>query len=389
MSTKLIIQGLDKSNHLDEISSIFELDDFTKGIVSVAFIRSAGVHNVKTVFSKNAGRITVYAGVRNGITSAQAIRALLDIGVTVYLVDTGSVHRVFHPKLYFSRSKKKSKLLVGSANLTAGGLSANVEASIVVEQDHNVQAELELSNSIEEIFASMVKNHPANVTKVKAKTSLDDLLQDLRLIDERITRPPLAPAAGGNKAAPNTVMKLNTKKLQSIPKVASKKPAKVKKQAVVAPQPTPSIAMPAHYEVMWKMDGLTERDLVVPSGNNTAATGSINLDKGDLTGDYEWSYYFRDIVFYALDWSNPDARRNQTALGKFRIVVAGFDFGEFNLKVTHDTKTDTKSFRQKNAMTRLSWGKAHAFVGKRELIGRSLNLSRMIADHERFMIEID
>lgn len=55
MSTKLIIQGLDKSNHLDEISSIFELDDLTKGIVSVAFIRSAGVHNVKAVFSKMQG----------------------------------------------------------------------------------------------------------------------------------------------------------------------------------------------------------------------------------------------------------------------------------------------------------------------------------------------
>lgn len=234
----------------------------------------------------------------------------------------------------------------------------------MVEQDHNVQKELELSNSIEGIFASMVKNHPANVTRVKAKTSLDDLLQDLRLIDERITPPPLAPAAGGNKGAPNTVMKLNTKKLQGIPKAASKKPAKVKKQVVVAPQPTPLIAMAAHYEVMWKMDGLTERDLVVPSGNNTAATGSINLDKGDLTGDYEWSYYFRDIVFYALDWSNPDARRNQTALGKFRIVVAGFDYGEFNLKVTHDTKTDTKSFQAEECNDASKLGQSSRLRGK-------------------------
>lgn len=389
MPAKLIVQGLDENNHLDEILSIFEMDGFTKGIVSVAFIRSVGVHNVKAVFAKNADKITIYAGVRNGITSAQAISALLETGVTVYLVDTGSVHKLFHPKLYFARSNGQSRLLVGSANLTAGGLSANVEASLVVEQDHCVQADLDLSNSIEDIFSAMVKDHPANVTKLGAKTSLEALLQDLRLMDERIASVPLASASAGNKAAPNSVMKLKARRIQGIPRTASEKPIVAKKAAAIAALPKSAVGPLGAYEIMWIMEGLTERDLVVPSGDNTSATGSINLDKGNLTEDYEWAHYFRDTVFYALRWSDPDARRNQTALGKFRIIVAGIDFGEFTLKVTHDTKTDTKSFKQKNAMTRLSWGPAHGFVGKRELIGRGLNLSRMIGDHERFIIEID
>lgn len=389
MSKKLIIQGISESNHLDEISEVFDLDKIQCGIVSVAFIRASGVLNIKTILARRPGKITIYAGVRNGITSAQAIKALLDIGVKVFLVDTGSVHKIFHPKLYFARNLTHSRLLVGSANLTSGGLSGNIEASLIVEQDHADKNQLELSNSVEAIFSGMVGDYPENVQLLKANTSLEVLLKDLRLVDEALAIPPITKVSAGKSANATPMMNLKSKKLQSIARPSSQKLISPVAVIPTAPMPLSAASIPGSYEVMWRTDELTERDLGIPTGATTSATGSMNLDRGDLTGDYEWSYYFRDTVFKHLAWSALDSRQNQKAFAKFRIVVAGVDYGEYELKVTHDTKVGTPSYKQRNAMTRMSWGPAHSHVAKRQLIGRSLALSRMIGYGQRFMIEID
>jgi HKD family nuclease len=52
------------------------------------------------------------------------------IGVNVYTVDTGSRAVIFHPKLYLVRGEKVARLVIGSANLTLGGLNNNVEAGL-------------------------------------------------------------------------------------------------------------------------------------------------------------------------------------------------------------------------------------------------------------------
>ncbi|MGV7183555.1 phospholipase D-like domain-containing protein [Xanthomonas axonopodis] len=389
MSKKLIIQGISESNHLDGISEVFDLDQIQCGIISVAFIRASGVLNIKNILAKNSGKITIYAGIRNGITSAQAVKALLDVGVRVFLIDTGSAHKIFHPKLYFARNSTHSRLLVGSANLTNGGLSGNIEASLVVEQDHADETQLELSNSVETMFSGMVGDYPENVQLLKANTSLEVLLKDLRLVDEALAIPPITKVSAGKSESATPLMNLKSKKLQGIARQSSKKLTPPIAVVTTAPLPAPVASIPGSYEVMWRTDELTERDLGIPTGANTSATGSMNLDRGDLTGDYEWSYYFRDTVFKHLAWSIPDKKQNQTAVAKFRIVVAGVDYGEHELKVTHDTKVGTPSYNQRNAMTRLSWGPAHSYVNKRQLIGRSLTLSRMIGYGQRFMIEID
>lgn len=389
MSKKLIIQGISESNHLDGISEVFDLDQMQCGIISVAFIRASGVLNIKNILAKNSGKITIYAGIRNGITSAQAVKALLAVGVRVFLIDTGSAHKVFHPKLYFARNSTHSRLLVGSANLTNGGLSGNIEASLVVEQDHADETQLELSNSVEAIFTGMVKDYPENVRLLEANTPLEALLKDLRLVDEALAIPPITKVSAGKSANATPMMILKSKKLQSIARPSSKKLTAPMAVFPTTPLPAPVASIAGSYEVMWKTDGLKERDLVIPTGENTSGTGSMNLDRGDLTGDYEWSYYFRETVFRDLAWSVPDARLIQRAYAKFRIVVMGIDYGEFDLKVSHDTKVGTPSYKQRNAMTRFSWGTAHPYVAKRELIGRSLTLSRMIGYGQRFMIEID
>jgi len=134
---------------------------------------------------------------------------------------------------------------------------------------------------------------------------------------------------------------------------------------------------------------LEERDLQIPKGSNTNATGSINLDKGDMEDGFEFKSYFRDEAFKHLVWKPPNTRRIETAQAHFRLIVEGIDCGDFALTVRHDMKTGTGSEKQDNAMTRLSWGPAKPFVAKNALVGRTMRLSRAVEDPTRFLIEID
>jgi hypothetical protein len=59
------------------------------------------------------------------------------------------------------------------------------------------------------------------------------------------------------------------------------------------------------------------------------------------------------------------------------------------LKLSHNTKTDTASYAQNNAMTQVHWGNALALVAKEDLLGRTMYLYRKDTDPPEFQIEID
>jgi hypothetical protein len=50
----------------------------------------------------------------------QGLEALLELGVKLHVVDTGSRRLLFHPKIYLARSKTVGHLVIGSANTGAG-----------------------------------------------------------------------------------------------------------------------------------------------------------------------------------------------------------------------------------------------------------------------------
>ncbi len=389
MPAKFILQGLTPQNHVSAVADLVQVDGVKLVLVSVAFVRSAGVQLIAEHLKPHAARTIVFAGIRNGITSAQAIRALLDVGADVKTVDTGSAHVIFHPKLYYVRGTKAARLLVGSANLTPGGLNNNVEASIALDLDLLSPEDRQVAEAIEKQFGELQAKHPANVADVPAKTTLATLLADPRLVDERVAPARTVSKLLGGSGALNPIplIKLLTKRIFS---GRTKKPSLPKAPAPAVTTPG-SVAAPlaASYELMWTTTGLKERDLNIPKGTTTNATGSINLDKGEMEDGFEFQTFFREEVFDKLTWQDRDARRIETAPGQFHLIVEGIDCGEFVLMVRHDTKTGTKSHKQGNAMTKLSWGAAKPYVAKDALIGRTLRLSRATDNPTRFLIEID
>lgn len=395
---EFILQGLTPRTHAAAIRELFDVANIQKVVLSVAFIRESGVQQIEEKLKPHGERLSVFAGIRNDLTSHQGLARLHAIeGIDLYTVDTGSRNIIFHPKLYLVRGKERARLVVGSANLTLGGLNNNIEAGMMLEFDLSDAAEKAVVDGIESQFAALPVNYPAHVAKIGAVSELDAMLASGRLVDEMAEVPPRPATSAGRAGASDIVPRI---KLKVIPlrralakaRAAPKKPkapsaATLTKAGASVPKPVPA-TVGVEFELVWESKPLTRRDLTIPNAAGTHATGSVNLDKGLLPEAVDHRSYFRDDVFSALSWSKSSATVDE-AFAKFQLVLKGISYGEYDLRIGHTTSTTSAAYKQNNAMTRLSWGPMRDFIARPDLIDRTLALYRDKVDPTRFVLEID
>jgi HKD family nuclease len=386
---EFILQGFTTRTHLAAVRELFDVSSIQHVILSVAFVSESGVDLLEKQVAGCATHVTVFAGIRNDITSRQGLERLLSLGVKLYAVDTGSRNILFHPKLYLIRGKSRARLIVGSANLTLGGLNNNIEAGVAFDFDLTDTNDKAVVDAIEARFDVLPKEYPDHVLKVSSAAQLKDMQASGRLVDEMAIPPPRpSTTASGSGGDPVPRIKLKVvplRKALAAAKKAVPKPAAKGKTAA----PTPA-AVGIEFELVWESKPLTRRDLTIPTASNTHATGSVNLDKGLLEESVDHRHYFRDEVFDALTWTATNASgKVEEAFAKFQLVLKAVSYGEFDLRIGHSTDTTSKMYLQKNAMTRLSWGPMRPYIARDDLIGRTLALYRDKADPARFVLEID
>lgn len=100
-------------------------------------------------------------------------------------------------------------------------------------------------------------------------------------------------------------------------------------------------------------------------------------------------HYFREEIFPDLSWGPSNTKTVEEAYTKFQLVLKGISYGEFDLRIAHTKGTTSAAYKQNNAMTRLSWGPLRDYIGREDLLGRTLALYRDKADPKRFVLEID
>lgn len=394
-----ILQGFTPQTHAQAVRELFDVPDIKKVILSIAFVSESGVQQIEAALRAHVAHVTVFAGVRNDITSHQGLTLLHSIGVKLYTVDTGSRMVIFHPKLYLVRGKTSARLVIGSANLTLGGLNNNIEAGMLLDFNLADVEDKAVVDEIEAQFTPLPTAYPEHIVKVGSVSVLDKMLACGRLVDEMAVPPPRPTTSATGMVGVDSIPRI---KLKVIPlrralaraKAALKKPLPVKATATTKGTKPESKTVPAvtgvEFDLVWESKPLAERDLNVPSGTNTHATGSMNLDKGLLPESVDHRHYFRDDVFPSLMWTSTNASgKTEEAFAKFQLVLKGISYGEFDLRIGHSTSTDSKTYKQNNAMTRLSWGPMRDYVARNDLIGRNLSLYRDKVDPKRFVLEID
>jgi len=174
---RFLLQAVNDEDHLTPAREVFGMADLLSATISTAFMTESGLSLLQSVLEPIADRTRIFVGIRNGVTTVQSIQKALEIGCETYMVDTGTRQRIFHPKLYYSRSALRSKLLLGSANLTMGGLRTNIEASVL--QEFDVADDAVFLHDLEGKLDALISDYPDHVIRAVDATQLGSVdIQD-------------------------------------------------------------------------------------------------------------------------------------------------------------------------------------------------------------------
>lgn len=151
---------------------------------AVAFAKSSGVLKIKNAleaFKKNNGKINAYIGIDMKITSYEAL-----IYLQKYTNSLNIIHnengQTFHPKIYYFIGENKILIIVGSNNLTNGGLWTNFESSICMEIDCNKDTK-KTKESIDEYFSWLISSNNS-FYQINKQKDIESLLQNKYILKE-------------------------------------------------------------------------------------------------------------------------------------------------------------------------------------------------------------
>lgn len=122
--------GAPKNNIELKIKELFKQSN--KISIAVAFLESSGVATIRQSIEeikKKECSISILTGLDFGITNPEALEDMLNLDVDCRIFNGGN----FHPKLYiFENNGGNATIIIGSSNLSKGGLSTNYEVNVIL-----------------------------------------------------------------------------------------------------------------------------------------------------------------------------------------------------------------------------------------------------------------
>jgi HKD family nuclease len=354
MNLKLLGQGYEPESEFavgKQLMKFLVDTDFHTFIGISAFASQAGINGLGqfiTEAKNHLERIVIIVGVDQKATSKEVLEALLALDIDSFVFYQPS-YTIFHPKIYLFEGNARSELIIGSSNLTTNGLFRNVEASLLVSIDNSVEDDRDIIEQVKTYFTGLFDLSDPNLHRLTQE--LIEILSEQKVIQTEAQR---KESQDKDEKIENTeIAKIFPKRqIAKIPSEFKKKNSlRAKKQKQLG---TPEILVKTpvtndELELLWISKPLTQRDLNVPTGGSTNPTGSMLFTKGMLQ-DIDHRHYFRDIVFADLTWTF-DLRPNSTHIERttafFKFMIEGEDCGEFELTLSHNTKTDSAAYLQK------------------------------------------
>lgn len=245
--------------------------------IAVAFAKNSGVLRIKDAlerFRKRGGKVNAYVGVDLGGTSYEALTAL-----RLHTDSLNVVHsekgQTFHVKIYQFIGEDKGLVVVGSHNLTGGGLWTNFESSVFIPVDRPSATEKELLNGLKDYIEKLTSLQDSFMP-IRDQDDIDKLLQHgyiLKEVAEQVRRAKAATKDGGGErlfgnGAPAT-----------LPRIVSS--TKVK-EVVVPAAPPELISVPRSDEgqTIW----FETRSMTGGSRNILDLSMKSLVERGDPTG---------------------------------------------------------------------------------------------------------
>jgi len=145
-----------------------ELGKFHSFRAAVAFVKRSGVQHIQNElleFVQQGGFASVIVGIDHQGTSLEGLLGLIEaIGVSgeLWINKTREKYITFHPKIYLFEGDENALLIVGSGNLTEGGLYTNDEAFLLNWLDFKTPSDLTLLNELKADFSNWCNEDSGN-----------------------------------------------------------------------------------------------------------------------------------------------------------------------------------------------------------------------------------
>lgn len=164
---KYIMQGFQKDiNFFDEIKEVLETEDYTSIWILTAFVNERAICNLMPSIKKSKADISFIIGIRNNVSTYQALKCLINMKVSVFVFDTARIESIFHAKVIVGSGTNSAKVICGSANITTGGLANNIEAGIISKLNLRCESDEKFLTEVREYIDNIIHNYPQNVKKI-------------------------------------------------------------------------------------------------------------------------------------------------------------------------------------------------------------------------------
>lgn len=356
--------------------------------IAVAWAKRSGLGRVWDAlgdFRAQGGTVVLVVGVSEGGATKEGLQLALDIADEAYVFH--DPRRTFHPKVYLALSSGKRSLLVGSSNLTAGGLSWNYEASVWVDWDAGEGEDVtdEVNAWFDALSARTASCSPLTAQLIDDLEASGDIVIGSEARGRRV-QPKKSDAPEDNDsiiaATISGLFKPVLTGLRKLPALSAKIPASV---AAPAPKPSPSkpasVGAPANAgPAPFPIDDVQRR--WVKELDHTAAqqaksaktktTGNLRLSREEAAINHK--RYFREDFFGGLPWAPTDGKDSeQEVMVGFHTWIDGQDFGVQDLRLSHDPG---RISGQGNVPTVLHWGVLGPEMRSTNYIGHFVSIER-------------
>ena len=288
----------------------------------VAFARNSGVLRIKDSlekFRERGGSVNAYVGVDLDGTSYEALTALL-LHTDSLIIVHSETSQTFHPKIYQFLGEAKGLVVVGSHNLTGGGLWTNFESSMHISLDKSIANEIEILNGINE-YIGQLESLNDSFMPVGSQGDIDKLLENgyiFKEVAEQVRRAKAAAKDGGREPlfGKGAAARLPRISASSKVKVAAQAAPGISAQAAseAAAHPVPEVSVPRcdAGQTIWFETGL----MTGGSRNILDLSKKSLIERGSAAGtpfDLDSPKFMRGgVEFFGLNPSATDQEKNIT-----------------------------------------------------------------------------
>ncbi len=343
--------------------------------VVVAWAKRSGLQRAESdlrTISTRGGCLELVVGISEGGATRQGLEIARDIFDSVYIAHDRS-GRTFHPKLYLADGVGQAVVMIGSNNLTAGGMYFNYEVGSILELDLDDDDDRKYFEAVESLIGRVMADRDICVKLTDGV--LAELLSNARydIRDEDTSRRSqfagapedldgdvdIEDAYAGFRGTvsifgKSQVVKKPTVSILSGKSYRSSQGSHGSRRHVDRVHASSAVVgeYSAVTELRWykKMSNSDAQQRRTP---NTQVTGNLKLTEARLPVNHRT--FFRYVFFGDCNWAGKEVNRGikEEAVVPFHVTADGGPLGTYSLKIDH---AEYRVASQGNVPTWLHWG---------------------------------